>query len=254
MTPAGDFDYETKGLGYAARRRADPRIESLVLAGLGRARSVVNVGAGAGSYEPETLAVTAVEPSAVMRSQRPRGGPPVIDAVAERLPFGSRSFDAAMAMVTIHQWHDADQGLRELRRVSRGRVVILTFDGEALDQFWLARYAPELIEAERRRYPAIDRICDVLGGVAEVTSVPIPIDCTDGFTEAYYARPELFLQRQVRAAQSAWGFVAPAAEQRAVEELRRDLESGRWEQLHGHLGSLSTYEGSLRLIVAEVSP
>lgn len=256
MTPAGDYDYdyEATGSGYAVRRRADPRIQSLVHAELGRARSVVNVGAGAGSYEPEALAVTAVEPSAVMRSQRRRGGPPVIDAVAEHLPFGDRSFDAAMAMVTVHQWSDVAQGLRELRRVSRGRVVVLTFDGEALDRFWLARYAPELIDAERRRYPGIDQICDVLGGAVQVTAVPIPIDCTDGFTEAYYARPELFLRPDVRAAQSAWGFVTRAAEQRAVEELRRDLESGRWQELYGHVGNRSTYAGSLRLVVAEEPP
>ncbi len=252
MTPAGDFDYETKGTGYAVRRRTDPTIESLVHAGLGRSRSVVNVGAGAGSYEPGALAVTAVEPSAVMRSQRRRGCPPVIDAVAEHLPFRDGSFDATMAMVTIHQWQSVELGLRELRRVSRDRVVILTFDGDVLDQFWLADYVPELIEAERHRYPAIDRIRDILGGAVDVTPVPIPIDCTDGFTEAYYARPELFLQRGVRASQSAWGFVSPTVEQRAVEELRSDLESGRWEQRHGDLRRQSTYRGSLRLIVAQV--
>ena len=136
--------------------------------------------------------------------------------------------------------------------MSRDRVVILTFEGDILDRFWLAHYVPELIEAERRRYPAIDRIRDILGGAADVTSVPIPIDCTDSFTEAYYARPELFLQRGVRAAQSAWGFVSPTVEQRAVEALRSDLESGRWEQRHGHLRRQPTYQGSLRLIVAKV--
>jgi SAM-dependent methyltransferase len=251
MVRAGDFDYEVNGAGYSLRRRADPRVEMLVRKGLGPAHSVVNVGAGTGSYEPEGLDVTAVEPSATMRSQRPSGRPPAIDAVAEDLPFANASFDAAMAMVTIHQWHDPDRGLRELRRVSRSRVVILTFDGDALDKFWLARYVPELVEAERHRYPDIDRICRVLGGRSAVTSVPIPIDCTDGFTEAYYARPELFLERDVRASQSAWGFVTQEAGERAVDRLRRDLESGIWDQHYGYLRSQSTFVGSLRLIVAE---
>ncbi|MGH9080629.1 MAG: class I SAM-dependent methyltransferase [Acidimicrobiales bacterium] len=251
MGRAGDFDYEANGPGYALRRRADPRIERLVHEALGSARSVVNVGAGAGSYEPETVAVTAVEPSATMRSQRPRGHGPAIEAVAEDLPFAEGSFDAAMAMVTVHQWYSPDRGLRELRRVSRGRIVILTFDGDALGGFWLAQYAPDLIEAERGRYPAIDRICALLGGGAMVTSVPIPIDCTDGFTEAYYARPELILERDLRASQSAWGFVTPEAGEQAVDRLRKDLESGRWDRQFGHLRGQPTYEGSLRLIITE---
>jgi SAM-dependent methyltransferase len=249
---AGDFDYETSGSGYARRRRADRRIARLVHEGLGRARSVVNVGAGAGSYEPAELKVTAVEPSAAMRSQRPGGHPPAIDAVAEHLPFADGSFDAAMAMVTVHQWRDPVRGLRELRRVSRDRVVILTFDGDALDRFWLARYVPELIDAERHRYPAIDRICAHLGGSAAEHPVPIPIDCTDGFTEAYYARPEMLLEPDVRASQSAWGFIPPEAADRAVDRLRGDLRSGAWDERFGHLRHRSTFEGSLRLIVAEI--
>jgi hypothetical protein len=159
-----------------------------------------------------------------------------------------------MAMVTLHQWHDPERGLRELRRVSRGAVVILTFDGDALDGFWLAGYVPELIEAERGRYPAIERIRELLGEPVTVTVVPIPIDCTDGFTEAYFARPELLLESEVRAAQSAWGFVAPEVEERSIEGLRRDLMSGRWDERYGHLRSQPTYPGSLRLVVAEARP
>ncbi len=251
MAPAGDFDYEVDGSGYALRRRADPRIAAMIRDGLGTARSMVNVGAGAGSYEPPTLEVIAVEPSATMRSQRPRDAPPAIDAVAEDLPFPDGSFDAALAVITVHQWRDPERGLLELRRVSRGRVVIVTFDGDALDAFWLAHYVPELIEAERRRYPAIDRIRTVLGGSSTVVPVPVPIDCTDGFTEAYYARPERFLERQVRASQSAWGFVTEATAGRAVDRLRSDLETGAWDRRWGHLRHQPRFQGSLRLVLAE---
>jgi SAM-dependent methyltransferase len=250
MAAAGDFDYEEHGSGYARRRRPDPRIAALVQDSLGLARTVVNVGAGAGSYEPAGLHVTAVEPSAVMRSQRPRGSSPAIEAVAEDLPFADGEFDVAMAMVTVHQWREPERGLRELRRVSRDRVVIMTFDGDCLDRFWLARYVPELIEAERRRYPGLDRIRSTLGGSSTVVPVPIPIDCADGFTEAYYARPELLVEPDVRRSQSAWGFISAATEERAVDRLRRDLESGAWDRNYGHLRTQPTFQGSLRLIVA----
>ncbi len=247
--PAGDHDYERRGLNYAAVRRPDPRIEAQIHAALGDARTVVNVGAGAGSYEPRDRHVIAIEPSASMRAQRGPDRVPAIDAVAERLPLDDGSVDAAMACATIHQWTDTEAGLRELRRVSRGPVLVLTWDGDALDRYWLAEYAPELIEAERRRYPKIDWICEVLGG-ARAEEVPVPIDCIDGFTEAFYARPEAFLDPAVRAAQSAWAFVEDDAEERAVERLRADLESGEWERRFGSLRHQPTFRGSLRLIAS----
>jgi hypothetical protein len=246
---AGDFDYDTHGGGYAVARRPDPRIAARVLAALGDARTVLNVGAGAGSYEPADRYVVAVEPSAAMRAQRPPGTVPALDATAERLPFDDDAFDAVMAMVTVHQWSSAAQGLAELRRVARGPVVVLTFDGDALDLLWLAEYVPELIAAERRRYPAIDVIAAAVGPTSEVLPVPVPIDCVDGFTEAYYARPEMFLDPRVRAAQSAWGFVDEDATSRAVRRLRSDLESGAWDARFGGLRSQPEFVGSLRLIV-----
>ena len=247
---AGDFDYDAAGGGYAVLRRTDPRIAARVHAALGPARTVLNVGAGAGSYEPEGRDVIAIEPSASMRSQRQAHLGPAIDATAERLPFAAGSFDAAMAMVTVHQWADTDQGLRELRRVSRGPVVVLTFDGDALDLLWLADYVPELITAERRRYPAIQHIRDVLGGTSTVSPVPVPADCVDGFTEAYFARPERFLDPAVRRSQSAWGFVGEAAIERGMTRLRADLDSGAWERRYGTLRTQPEFTGSLRLIVA----
>jgi SAM-dependent methyltransferase len=246
--PAGDFDYERFSHGYAVHRRTDPRIAALVHAGLGPAGAVLNVGAGAGSYEPAGRAVVAVEPSATMRAQRPAGGAPAVEARAEELPFDDGAFGASMATVTIHQWADPIAGLAEMRRVTRGPVVILTFDREALDRFWLARYSPELMEAERRRYPPIDAVCAVFEH-AEVRTVPVPLDCTDGFTEAYYGRPERFLDEAVRRSQSAWGFVEPEAEARAVGRLADDLATGEWDRRHGRLRSRPEYRGSLSLVV-----
>nr|WP_269461094.1 methyltransferase domain-containing protein [Actinoplanes derwentensis] len=216
---------------------------------LGDARTVLNVGAGAGSYEPADRYVVAVEPSAQMRAQRPATAVPALDATAQRLPFDDGAFDAVMATVTVHQWADTAGGLAELRRVARGPVVVLTFDGDALDRLWLAEYAPELIAAERRRYPPVDDIAAAIGTTTEVVEVPIPIDCADGFTEAFYARPEQFLDARVRAAQSAWGFVDETATARAVERLRADLGSGAWDRRHGHLRTQPQFLGALRLLV-----
>lgn len=244
----GDFDYETHGRGYALQRRTDPRIAAAVHAGLGQARAVLNVGAGAGSYEPPDRYVVAVEPSPVMRAQRPAGRP-AIAAAAENLPFDDGAFDAVMATITVHQWSDVERGLSEMRRVATGPVVILTFDGDALDRFWLADYVPELMVAERGRYPAISRLTRALGEGTVVQDVPVPIDCVDGFTEAYFARPERFLDDRVRQAQSAWGFVHPDVQARGVERLRDDLASGAWDARYGHLRTLPAFDGSLRLIV-----
>ncbi|MDQ5833099.1 MAG: methyltransferase domain-containing protein [Actinomycetota bacterium] len=245
---AGDFEYERHGTGYTAQRRTDPTIAALVHQALGEARTVLNVGAGAGSYEPEDRYVLAVEPSAAMRAQRPADLAPAIDAVAEALPFDDDSVDAAMAVITVHQWPDAAQGLGDLRRVTRGPVVVLTFDGEALDRFWLADYVPELLEHERRRMPLIEAICSALGAESEVQTVPVPFGCVDGFSEAFYGRPERFLDDAVRWAQSFWGFAEPGVEDRFVASLRADLASGEWDERYGALRSRPFYEGSLRLI------
>lgn len=245
---AGDVDYESHGSGYGVQRRTDPRIAAYVHAALGDATRVVNVGAGAGSYEPADREVIAVEPSAAMRAQRPVGSAPVLDGTAEALPFADDSFDAAMATVTIHQWHDTDRGLRELRRVSRGPVVILTFDRDALDRLWLADYIPELIAAEGRRYPPIDHIATVLGGATTVTDIPVPHDCVDGFTETYYNKPERFLDPAVRRSQSAWGFVDPDTVDRAMETLAEELRTGRWDARYGSFRTAPEFNGSLRLI------
>ena len=246
---AGDFDYETRGQGYAQQRRTDPRIANFVHEALGSARSVLNVGAGAGSYEPEDRYVLSIEPSAAMRAQRPAHLSPAIHAVAENLPLDDQSFDASMALVTVHQWPDLQKGLSELCRVTRDRILVLTFDGDALDRYWLADYVPELISVERGRYPSISLLRAGLG-ITKIQVIPVPIDCLDGFTEAFYARPERFLDLTVRRSQSAWGFVADEIQERFVTNLSNDLRSGAWDERYGKLRQQPFFEGSLRLLVS----
>jgi len=246
---AGDADYGAIGGTYTNYRRPDPQIASFVEAALGSAETVLNVGAGAGSYEPTSRQVTAVEPSASMRAQRPPHLPVAIDAVAEALPFGDKSFDAAMTTFSVHQWPGLKAGLTELRRVSRGPVLVLTCDPLLVEQFWLGAYAPQVLAVEARRYPALDLIASVLGGRTEVHAVPIPLDCTDGFQEAYYGRPEMFLDPLARLACSAWSFVEPEVQMSLEDKLGEDLRSGLWDQRHGRLRNQPHFDGSLRLIV-----
>jgi SAM-dependent methyltransferase len=246
---AGDVDYASLADGYPAFRRPDPRIERVIVDALGDSRTVLNVGAGAGSYEPVDRDVTAVEPSASMRAQRPAGRP-AIDATAESLPFGDDSFDASMATFSVHQWSDVEAGLAEMRRVTRGPVVILTVDPALIERFWLTDYAPEVMAAEASRYPAIDRIAAALGGDATANVVPIPFDCVDGFNQAYFGRPELLLDPGARAANSAWTFVGPDVEERFVRTLAADLASGAWDDRYGELRERPDYDGALRLVVS----
>jgi SAM-dependent methyltransferase len=247
---AGDVNYAAVGFTYSAYRQPDPRIALLIRELLGPAASVLNVGAGAGSYEPTDRTVTAVEPSASMRAQRPAHLSPAVDAVAESLPFANDTFDAALATFTVHQWKNLEAGLREMRRVTRGPVVILTCDPHLVTRFWLHDYAPEVLETEARRYPDVSRISSILGGTTANLPVPIPLDCTDGFNEAYYGRPDMLLKDDARLACSAWSFVTPAVVDRFKARLATDISSGRWDRLYGVLRNQSTYQGSLRLLVA----
>lgn len=247
---AGDADYAVIGRDYASFRQPEPAIAALIGRALGTARTVLNVGAGAGSYEPTDRSVTPVEPSASMRAQRSLHLARAIDAVAESLPFADGSFDAAMTTFSVHQWARLDDGLREMRRVTRGPVIILSCDPDLVQRFWLNDYAPDVLAAEARRYPALDRMIATLGGAAEILPVPIPLQCRDGFNEAYYGRPERLLDPAARLACSAWSFVSEETSARYVEDLRRDLQSGAWDRKHGHLRTAPEYDGSLRLIVA----
>jgi hypothetical protein len=247
---AGDANYGVVGVGYSMYRQPDPSFAAYIEQALGPARTVLNVGAGAGSYEPLSRDITAVEPSATMRAQRPSHLAVALDAVAEHLPFRDSYFDASMATFTIHQWTDLDAGLAEMRRVTRGPVLILTCDRDLVQQFWLNSYAPEVLAAEARRYPESERISGILGANVSVLPVPIPLHCKDGFNEAYYGRPECLLDEGARLACSAWSFVDQSTSRLYVDHLRRDLEDGAWDSQYGYLRTQPEFNGSLRLIIS----
>jgi SAM-dependent methyltransferase len=239
--------YDTIGATYSVTRRTEPRIAAQVWAALGDARTVLNVGAGTGSYEPPDRDVTAAEPSAVMRAQRPAGAAPCVDATAENLPFEDQSFDAAMAFSTIDHWQDPIAGLREMRRVAR-RVVVFTIDNSDPNRFWLNRdYLPEYAGLFIGR-PSLADLARAIG--ARTEPVLIPWDCADGFYHAYWRRPEAYLDEHVRRGISIWARVGSDAEQRAVHSLRDDLASGRWAARNCDLSELNAAELGLRLVIA----
>jgi SAM-dependent methyltransferase len=239
--------YDTIGASYNLTRRTEPRIAAQVWAALGDARTVLNVGAGTGSYEPPDRDVTAVEPSAVMRAQRPAGAPLCVVASAESLPFDDQSFDAAMAFATIQHWQDPIAGLREMRRVAR-RVVVFTKDHSDPDVFWLNRdYLPEYAGLFAG-WPSLAELADIIGARAE--PVLIPWDCTDGFYEAHWRRPQAYLDEQVRRGMSIWARVGPEAEERAVHALGEDLASGRWAERNRELAGVSSMDLGSRLLIA----
>ncbi|MFF4196766.1 class I SAM-dependent methyltransferase [Nonomuraea sp. NPDC001831] len=242
--------YDLIGAAYTRTRRTDPRIAERIWAALGDARTVLNVGAGTGSYEPPDRHVLAVEPSALMRSQRPAGAAPCLAGSAERLPFDDRSFDAAMAVSSVHHWPDVLGGLREMRRVAR-RVVVFTHDtGDAgwRHRFWLSRdYLPEVAGLVAGR-PSVTELAAAIG--ARLEPVPIPWDCADGLFEAFWRRPEAYLEEDVRRGMSVWARLGPDVERRAVRDLRADLASGRWAARNRDLLDLDEAELGLRLLIA----
>ena len=245
------FDYEASPVSYSGYRATDPCIAAQVHHALGEARHILNVGAGTGSYEPEDKYVVAVEPSASMRAARiAMGRAPAINAFATNLPFDDGAFDASMAMVTIHHWPDIACGLKELRRVTRRPIVLLTFDPEALASFWLADYFPELVTVEQSRFPSMSELESMLGGSCVVEPVSIPLDCTDGFTEAFYGRPEAFLDEGIRRAQSCWSFLPAGREKELIEKFAADLAGGLWDAQFGHLRAQKQATYSLRLVTA----
>lgn len=242
--------YDRIGASYRRFRQPDPRIAEQILAALGTARTIVDVGGGTGSYEPADRQVVAVEPSAVMLAQRAPGAAPAIQAAAEALPFPDRSFDAAMAILTVHHWTDAARGLAELRRVA-ARIVILSTSAARINQLWLtAEYFPGSARA-RRADTQPDRIAAALGGNVRIEPVMVPRDCTDGFGEAYWGRPEAYLDPAIRASMSACSLLTAAEVEDGVRRLRADLASGRWDERHGYLRRVPEFDTGHRLMIAD---
>jgi SAM-dependent methyltransferase len=241
--------YDQIGVTYATTRQADPRIERQILDALGDARSVVNVGAGVGSYEPRDREVVAVEPSAVMIAQRPPGAAPAVQAPAEALPFPDRSFDAALAVLTMHHWSDWRAGAAELRRVARQRVVMLTFDPACIAHYWLVRdYLPQIAVDDEARFPPLAVVAEALGG-AEIIPVPIAEDCTDGFLCASWKRPLAYCQAAVRANISSFALLEPAVTAEAMGRLARDVADGSWAERNAALLALDEADFGYRLLV-----
>jgi SAM-dependent methyltransferase len=235
--------YDDIGAGYAHRRKADPRIAAAIVSALGDARSVINVGAGAGSYEPADRAVLAVEPSEVMIAQRALHAAPCVRATAEALPVGTASFDAAMSVLSLHHWRDWRAGLREMRRVARQRVILLTFDPDM--SFWLTRdYFPEIAALDREAMPPLAMLGEELGPYL-ATPVLVPHDCRDGFLGAYWRRPEAYLHEAARQSISAFAKIDTEA---GLEKLARDLETGAWRERNAELLALDELDVGYRLL------
>lgn len=244
--------YDTIGHGYSQTRREDPRFRTLIHAALGDARTVVNVGAGAGAYEPADRHVIAIEPSDVMAAQRPHDLVPALRASAGSIPLRDRSVDAAMAVLSVHHWdQEREQGVRELRRVARGAVVILTYDAAVSAAMWLmADYLPEVAALDYQIFPPPEQLAEWLGGDVRIDKVPIPRDTPDWMLGSFWAHPERVLDANARAATSGFARMPSDVVDRVVSDVSRDLASGRWDERHGHLRRLDALDVGLRLVVA----
>jgi len=238
--------YDSIGGGYRDKRVPDPRIAARIHAALGDARTVCNLGAGPGSYEPKDRRITAVEPSPAMIAQRSRGN--AVRSVAEKLPFADAAFDASMAILTIHHWLDVEAGLREMRRIAP-RCVLFTFDPQLQDSLWLIRdYFPSVIEFENTRHPSIDRVAELIGA-DRVEPIPIPWDCTDGFQAAYWRRPERYLDPAVRASISTFAQRSEEELAPGLRALEDDLRTGAWNDRYGELLERDEMDFGYRLVV-----
>jgi SAM-dependent methyltransferase len=244
--------YDDLGRTYSATRREDPRVAAQLWAALGDGRSLLNVGAGTGSYEPRDRMVVALEPSAEMISQRVGRTDRVVRGVAEHLPFADATFDSSLAVFTVHHWTDREAGLRELRRVSR-RQVVLFFEPLVVHRFWAVDYFEEARDLPSEQNAPDEDLLRSLLPVREVQTVLIPRDCVDGFGAAFWARPEAYLDPAVQAGTSWMALLPAVVLERGTDRLRRDLESGAWDARHGHLRSMDSYDAGYRLAIAEES-
>jgi len=244
--------YDSIGHGYAQTRREDPAIRDAIARHLGDAQSVLNVGAGTGSYEPTDRHVLAVEPSQVMAAQRPPHRAPAIRARAGALPLHDASVDAAMSVLSLHHWdEERERGVREMRRVARGPVVLVTYDPELSGAMWLMRdYLPEVAELDRRTFPSMTDLAHWLGGRVSIEPLPIRRDTPDWNLGSFWAHPERVLDEAARRATSGFARMSPEVVDRVVTAVRRDLDSGAWDRQNGHLRQLEACDVGLRVVAA----
>jgi SAM-dependent methyltransferase len=240
--------YDRIGEQYHRGRREDPRIAARIWAALGDASPVLNVGAGSGSYEPRDRPVASVEPSSVMLAQRSPDAAPAVRATAEALPFRDNAFGAAMGVLTVHHWRDRARGLAEMRRVARGPVVLFTRDPRPVPSWWLHHYFPATARLEASRATPTEALAEMLGGRLEVTPVPIPADCTDGFNAAYWRRPRAYLDPEVWRPMSALALIGEADRGQGIRRLEADLDSGEWDRRWGHLLALDELDLGYQVI------
>lgn len=241
--------YDEIGTSYAATRREDSRISALIWDAIGPGRSLLNVGAGTGSYEPADRDVVAVEPSPTMIAQRRGRSPLVVQGIAEHLPFPTQSFDAALAVLTVHHWTDRAAGLAELRRVSR-RQVVFFFEPLETHGFWGLEYFEEARDLPFEKDAPGEELLRACLNVSEVRPALVPKDCTDGFGTAFWARPEDYLEPDVQNGMSWIACLPPDARARGTAKLAEDLASGAWDRRFGHLRAMDMYDGGYRIAVA----
>lgn len=238
--------YDNIGRAYAGRRQSDPRIGAAIESALAGCETILNVGAGTGSYEPRSRMVIAVEPSRTMIAQRPVGAAPVVQAFAESLPFQNGSFDAVLGILTVHHWNDQAKGFAECGRVARSRIVFLTIDFDVCEKFWLFDYFPQLLRADRHIFPSITRFEDAFGSV-ETIAIPVPADCLDGFLGAHWKRPHAYLDPIVRGSISTFSKIGNIEAE--LVALQRDIDSGAWAKRYSRLQDLSELDLGYRLVI-----
>lgn len=243
-------DYAAKNYSYY--RQEEPEFMNIILKNIGNSKKILNIGAGLGSYEPIDIKyeVTAVEPSELMCKKRPKHLSYAINAIAENLPFEDKYFDASMSIFSIHQWSNLKKGLEEMKRVTKGPVIILTNNPKLIKNFWLYDYAPLLLEKKESLYPDLNIIGSILGKDILIEKIPIPKLCLDGFNEAYYARPELLTDLDAYSTSFSWNLIDKQIRKKYLNNLKNDLKSGEWDKKYGYHRNMSHFNGSLYLIVS----
>jgi len=254
--PIDGTRYDSIGFGYSQCRREDPVLYEKIISALGSSQAVVNVGAGAGSYEPRDRTVLAVEPSEVMARQRSPDKLPAIKGTADRLPFHDKSMDACMTILSLHHWYPNQKaGVHEMRRVARDRIVIVTIDPRISAQMWLmADYLHEVADLDHQIFPLPETICEWLGHATEIEVVPTSRDTVDWSLVSFWAHPERVLDPAARAATSGFARQSRAVIDRVVSHVERDLKSGLWDEKHGYLRGLNAYDAGMRIITTQLQP